>query len=90
MPILRRTPARMTEMGVGASTCASGSQVWKGNMGILIANPMNSAIQAARTKVKPRTSGAARYPPARPHCAIFRMLKEWTSRPSTTSCGPLK
>ena len=43
MPILRSTPARMTEIAVGASTCASGSQVWNGNIGILIAKPMNSA-----------------------------------------------
>jgi len=27
-------------MAVGASTCASGSQVWNGNAGILIAKPI--------------------------------------------------
>ena len=43
VPILRSTPARITEIAVGASTCASGSQVWKGKAGILIAKPMNSA-----------------------------------------------
>ena len=36
------TPARRTEPAVGASTCASGSQVWKGTAGILTANPKNS------------------------------------------------
>ena len=43
VPIFRRTPARITLIGVGASTCASGSHVWKGNIGTLIANAMNSA-----------------------------------------------
>ncbi len=38
MPIFSSTPARMTEPAVGASTCASGSQVWNGNSGTLIAN----------------------------------------------------
>ena len=41
VPIFRRTPARMTEMAVGASTWASGSQVWNGKSGTLIAKPMN-------------------------------------------------
>src|SRR5215470_16701968 len=37
VPILRRTAARMTEPAVGASVCASGSQVWNGNIGTLMA-----------------------------------------------------
>ena len=37
MPILSITPARITEPAVGASTCASGSQVWNGNIGTLMA-----------------------------------------------------
>ena len=37
MPIFSSTPARMTEPAVGASTCASGSQVWNGNSGTLMA-----------------------------------------------------
>ncbi len=90
MPIFKSTPARMTEMGVGASTCASGSQVWKGNIGILMAKPMKSATQATRTKVIPRTSGALMYPPARAQCVIFTMLKVWTCTPFSTSVGPLK
>ena len=39
VPIFRRTAARMTEPAVGASVCASGSQVWNGNIGTLIAKP---------------------------------------------------
>lgn len=35
----------MIEPGVGASTCASGSHICKGNMGIFIANPKNKKIQ---------------------------------------------
>ena len=37
VPIFRSTAARMTEPTVGASVWASGSQVWKGNMGTLMA-----------------------------------------------------
>src|ERR1700761_1360215 len=36
-PIFKRMPARITEPAVGASTCASGSQVWTGHIGILTA-----------------------------------------------------
>ena len=43
MPIFSSTPARMTEPAVGASTCASGSQVWNGNSGTLIANASANA-----------------------------------------------
>ena len=32
------TPASTTEPAVGASVCTSGSQVWKGTRGTLIAN----------------------------------------------------
>src|ERR1700704_1420344 len=38
VPIFKSTPARMTEPAVGASVCASGSQVWNGNIGTLMAN----------------------------------------------------
>ena len=43
VPIFRSTPARMTEPAVGASTCASGSHVWNGNIGTLIANASANA-----------------------------------------------
>src|SRR5512143_124875 len=43
VPIFRRTPARMTEPAVGASTWASGSQVWNGNIGTLMAKPRKKA-----------------------------------------------
>src|SRR6185295_12340662 len=54
VPIFRRTPARMTEPAVGASTCASGSQVWNGNIGTLIMNDSAKA-QNSRTSVQPET-----------------------------------
>jgi hypothetical protein len=38
VPIFSRTPARITLPAVGASTCASGSHVWNGKSGTLIAN----------------------------------------------------
>ena len=34
-PSFSKIPASKTEPTVGASTCASGSQIWKGNIGIL-------------------------------------------------------
>src|SRR3954471_16999003 len=37
-PSFSSTPARITEPAVGAWTCASGSQVWTGHIGILTAN----------------------------------------------------
>ena len=47
VPIFKRTPARITDPAVGASTCASGSHVWNGTMGTLIAN--DSAKAASST-----------------------------------------
>src|SRR5437764_14254693 len=41
VPNFSRTAARITEPTVGASVWASGNQVWNGNMGTLMANPMN-------------------------------------------------
>jgi len=46
-PSLSRTPARITEPAVGASTCASGSHVWNGNIGTLIANARKNAAKAS-------------------------------------------
>src|SRR5271157_3635316 len=43
VPIFSKTPARITDPAVGASTCASGSQVWNGNIGTLMANPIMNA-----------------------------------------------
>ena len=54
MPIFRRTPARITDPAVGACTCASGSQVWKGNMGTLIAKPRKKARKTHFWKSKGR------------------------------------
>ena len=43
MPIFSRMLASRTLPAVGASTCAAGSQVWKGNIGTLMANEMKKA-----------------------------------------------
>src|ERR1700761_1229425 len=45
-PIFRRMAARTTEPAVGASTWASGSQVWTGHIGIFTANEAKNASQA--------------------------------------------
>ncbi len=43
-------PARRTEPTVGASVCASGSHVWNGHIGTLIANPRNTPMNATSWK----------------------------------------
>src|SRR5579859_8005755 len=43
VPIFKSTPARMTEPATGASTWASGSQVWNGNMGTFMAKARKNA-----------------------------------------------
>ena len=50
--------ARITEPAVGASTWASGSQVWNGNIGTLIANARKNARNA------PSWSPPAKPPPS--------------------------
>src|ERR1700747_625280 len=42
-PIFSRMPARITEPAVGASTWASGSQVWTGHIGTLTAKEAKKA-----------------------------------------------
>src|SRR5690606_28940859 len=46
-------PANTTEIGVGASTWASGSQVWTGTMGSFTANPINKNQNARVLKFIP-------------------------------------
>src|SRR5271169_3971103 len=60
VPIFSRTPARMTEPAVGASTWASGSQVWNGNIGTLIANPRKKA-KNSQSAAGPAIFGAVVY-----------------------------
>ena len=45
-PIFSSTPARITEPAVGACTCASGSQVWTGHIGIFTAKLAKNASQS--------------------------------------------
>src|SRR5215471_14659372 len=45
-PIFKRMAARMTEPAVGASTWASGSQVWTGHIGNFTANDARNANHA--------------------------------------------
>src|SRR4029077_4686621 len=44
------TPANVTSMGMGAALYASGSQLWKGNSGVLMAKA------SAKTKKRPNWS----------------------------------
>ena len=43
VPIFSRMPARITDPAVGASTCASGSQVCSGKSGTLMAKARKNA-----------------------------------------------
>jgi hypothetical protein len=43
VPSFSMMPASTTEPAVGASTCASGSQVWNGNIGTLTAKARKNA-----------------------------------------------
>src|ERR1700732_1484119 len=66
VPTSSRTPARITEPAVGASTCASGSQVWNGNIGTLMANAKKKARNSKMANVEPyagswKISGAVLY-----------------------------
>src|ERR1700730_1069625 len=58
VPIFSRTPARITEPAVGASVWASGSQVWNGNIGTLMANAKKKA-QNRITDAEVENCGAA-------------------------------
>src|SRR4029079_5040977 len=61
-PSLSRIPARITEPAVGASVCASGSHVWNGNIGTLIANARKNARKAPtwRAGAKPEEAAKSR------------------------------
>src|SRR6185436_16292049 len=54
VPIFRSTAARITEPAVGASTWASGNQVWNGNIGTLMANPTKNARKIQNCRVSGR------------------------------------
>src|SRR6187549_4170150 len=56
VPIFRRIAARMTEPAVGASVWASGSHVWNGNIGTLIAKPRKNAKKSHHCKLNGRFS----------------------------------
>src|SRR5690242_6852867 len=74
VPIFRSTPARITEPAVGASTWASGSQVWNGNIGTLMANARKNA---------PNSQNAAG--PRPPRCATrYEYEKEYNPVRSAT------
>src|SRR6266851_792001 len=56
VPIFSRIAARMTEPAVGASVWASGSHVWNGNIGTLIANPRKKARKIHHCRLNGRFS----------------------------------
>jgi len=45
-PNFKRTPARITDPAVGASTCACGNQMWNGINGNLEAKDIKKANQS--------------------------------------------
>src|SRR5207245_1485074 len=62
VPSLSRIPARSTGPAVGASTCASGSQVWNGNIGTLIANARKNAPNSQKASGPRRPMLAITWP----------------------------
>ena len=50
-PIFKRMAASSTEATVGAAVWASGSQVWNGNIGTLMAKPRNIAPKTRKANV---------------------------------------
>jgi len=44
-------PAKITDPGVGASTWASGNQIWTGKTGILTENPKNKRRQKSNDEM---------------------------------------
>ena len=58
MPIFSSTPARITDPAVGASVCASGSQVCSGNSGTLTANAAKNARNSTLAVPSERPPGA--------------------------------
>jgi len=44
-PNFSKIPANITDPAVGASQCASGSQIWNGTRGIFTANELKKASQ---------------------------------------------
>ena len=88
-PVFSRMPARMTEIGVGASTCASGSHVWNGNIGTLMAKPMNRPTKMILENAKPRIGAAFANRPPCPMAESAMMLKVcWVGVPSASTPGP--
>ena len=59
-PSFRRIAASSTEPTVGASVCASGSHVWNGNIGTLIAKPRNMPAKISNCVLCTRPAPAAR------------------------------
>lgn len=51
-PSFNSIPAKITEPTVGASTCASGNQIWKGNIGTLDAKDKKNASQSQYCSLK--------------------------------------
>src|ERR1700685_355377 len=58
-PIFKSTPARITEPAVGASTWASGSQVWTGHIGIFTAKDAKKASHSQVCMVGEKAKSSA-------------------------------
>ena len=77
VPILSSTAARMTDPPVGASTWASGNQVWNGNNGTLMANERPNAANSQPCTCAGTSSAAKcnRSNDGRPNCASCSAAK---------------
>ena len=94
-PIFSSTPARITLTSVGASVCASGSQVWKGNMGILMAKArkINRKISSCQLQPKIGLAPARNCMCVEKNCmlAVFPPARKYSSRiPASIKILPKK
>ncbi len=89
VPIFRRTPASITDTGVGACTWASGSHVWTGTTGTFTAKPANMAANATSFRV---AGSSPTKLPSSPFCSaivISGSPKEPTGRLNTSAMNPM-
>ena len=82
----------MTEPAVGACTCASGSQVWKGNIGTLMAKARakaaNPRICSVGSVIVPRSASRSNAPVHEPVAAwwlkaVARIATSMSSDPTS-------
>ena len=84
MPIFSSTPARITLPTVGASVCASGSQVCSGHSGLFTANATANSANAAQLGA----CGTGRAPPVSATRSAVPAAATTVNTPTSSSTEP--